>query len=305
MTDKSKLIWLAERQMNLANPRGAIEPLRKVLAEDPNHALAHAYMAACLHDTGHHRDARAAAATALGLAPEMAFAHYIAGTIALLQKDHGAAEQHLTQARTLAPADSRIYRQLARLYRETDRKRLVLPTLEEGLSHAPQNTGLLADIGKHFVDAGKTAAAEAKAREVLQIDPESIDGNVLMGHVRLHQGDIEGAREHSLIALNKDATDYPALHLLCSIKVRMNPLLGLWWHYSVWSLRLGKFQTSLVATAVLLVLFLVQVAVDQNGGPGLVILLWFGYAFYTSIGSRLFNRALRRELEAVRLKHNY
>jgi hypothetical protein len=61
----------------------------------------------------------------------------------------------------------------------------------------------------------------------------------------------------------------------------------------------------LVATTVLIVFFLLQVAVDQNGGPGLIILLWFGYAFYTSIGSRLFNRALRRELEAVRLKHNY
>lgn len=305
MSDKWKLIRLAERQMNLSNPRGAIEPLRQVLAEDPNHALAHAYMAACLHDTGHHKDARAAAKTALSLAPELAFAHYIAGTITLLQGDHRAAEQHLTQARVLAPGDGRIYRQLARLYRETDRRRLVPPTLEEGLRHAPRDTGLLADIGKHFVDAGKIAAAEGKAREVLQIDPESVDGNVLMGHVRLRQGDIEGAREHSLIALNKDATDYAALHLLCSIKVRMNPLLGWWWYYSVWSLRLGRFGTSVVAAAVLLVIFLLHVATDPSGGPGLIILLWFGYAFYTSIGARLFNRALRRELAAVRLKHNY
>ena len=85
MNNIRQLIMLAERQINLGNPRGAIGPLREALAKDPEHALAHAYLGMCLHDTNHQREANTEIEAALRLAPEHGFIRYGAGVVALLQ----------------------------------------------------------------------------------------------------------------------------------------------------------------------------------------------------------------------------
>jgi tetratricopeptide (TPR) repeat protein len=76
---KLPLIRLAERHINLGNPRGAIEPLRRVLADNPDHALAHAYLGMRLQKIGQPAAALASIQTALALAPEYGFVSYTAG----------------------------------------------------------------------------------------------------------------------------------------------------------------------------------------------------------------------------------
>jgi predicted Zn-dependent protease len=135
MVDTEQLIRVAEQLMSAGNARGAIDPLRKVLAQNPDHVLALAYLALCLHDTREHRKANAEIDAALELAPENGFVRYAAGIIALAQRRYGVAQAHLDAAHRLLPTDARVFRSLARLYDETGRRQRSLSTLQEGLKH--------------------------------------------------------------------------------------------------------------------------------------------------------------------------
>ncbi len=296
---------LAERQINLGNPRGAIEPLRRILAADPDHALAHAYLGICLHDTGELQEADDEIEDALRLAPEDGFIRYAAGLIALLQKDYGEAGTQLDEARRLIPWDARVYRSLARLYDETERVRLALSTLQEGLKIAPDDPGLKADIGSHLLESGHVDDAERMAEEALAIDPENCDALVLRGQVLLRRGDSAGAREHALLALRSDATHHGALHLICSAKFRRNPLLGLWWLYAVWITRIGRGLPfgMIIGSAIILRVFLFGIFMAYDSTLGrFVIVGWLIFVVYTWTAAGLFKRALRREIESVRLR---
>ncbi len=301
-------LTLAERQINLGNARGAVEPLRRILATDPDHALAHAYLGMCLHDTGEQGQADDEIETALGLAPENGFIRYAAGVIAMLQKHYAAAEEQLEAARRLIPWDARVYRSLARLYDETDRVRLALATLQEGLRIAPADPGLKADIGLHQVDSGRLDDAQRMAEEALSIDSENPDALVLRGQILLHRGDSAGAREHALLALRSDATNRGALHLMCAAKFRRNPLLGLWWLYAAWITRVGRGLPAgmVIGSGIILRVFLYGTVMAVDSALGRIVVLgWLIFVVYTWSAAGLFKRALRREIESVQLRAGF
>lgn len=295
-------VRLAERQINLGNPRGAIEQLRRALSADPEHVLAHAYLALCLHDTGQKAAAREECEIALRLAPENGFVRYAAGTVALHQGRLAEAEAHLVEARRLTPSAAYVYRQLAHLYGETDRNRLVRKTLEEGLQYSPEDSTLIAALGTHFMKKGNIAEAEEKALAALRNNPEDCDGHVLLGQIRFRQGDVDAARAHAVSALRRDATHQPALHLMCLVKTRHNPLIGLWWRYAVMVERLGRGKTvlAMLVLAIGLIAFVLWLEPESKG---LVALLKFGAnAFWiaTAVGGQFFEKALQRELATVK-----
>lgn len=307
MSVQSDLLF-AERQINLGNPQGAIEPLRRVLAADPDQAHAHAYLAMCLHDTDKPSDAEGEIETALKLAPEDGFIRYTAGAIALLQRRYASAEDHLDAALRLSPWEPRVYRFLARLYDETGRDRLALPTLRDGLKVAPTHPGLKADIGLHLVQSGQLEEAERMAAEALAINPESSDALVLRGQIFLRRGDAAGAREHALLALRNDATHHGALHLVCAAKFRRNPLLGLWWLYAAWIARIGRGLPTgmIIVSGIALRVFLFGMITALDSGLGrLAIAGWLVFVAYTWTAAGLFKRALRREIESVQLRTGF
>jgi Tfp pilus assembly protein PilF len=306
---KRQLIRLAERQINLGNPRGAIEPLRKVLAEDPNHALAHAYLGMCLQGIGQHAAARNSIETALRLAPEYGFVIYAAGFVALSQKRLGEAETHLTRARQLNPDHGETYRMLALVYSRAKRVQLAWETLQEGLRHEPFSARILADIGLHLINSGKLREAEERAIEALRIDPEGLEAHVLQGQIRLYQHKPVEARDHALAALSRNAAYEPALRLLAASKVQSNPLVGTWWRFSVWVGRHRRSGVALgVSSAISLLLYVSIIALFDRG------LIWQGWAACVAVGltigalrlaKTLFERAVRKELAAFRLRQGF
>jgi Flp pilus assembly protein TadD len=274
---------LAERQINLGNPRGAIGPLRRILAADPDHALALAYLALCLHDTGERRKANTAIDAALELAPENGIVRHAAGTIALLQRRYGAAEDHLDAARRLRPTEVRVFRLLAQLYDETGRQQRSLATLQEGLKHAPADPGLLTDVGLHVLEGGRFAEAEAMAREALAGDPENADAHALMGKIRLHSLDPTGAREHALLALRANPLHDGALRLICAIKFQANPLLGLWWQIAMQTSRFLSMCSGFWRTVILPMpaIYLTNALLHSRDRSSFILLvLWVGFMGY-------------------------
>jgi Tfp pilus assembly protein PilF len=303
------LMRLAERHINLGHPRGAIEPLRRVLAEDPHHALAHAYLGMCLQQVGEPGAARTSIETALGLAPDDGFVSYAAGYVALSQKRLGAAEEWLARARQRMPEHAETYRLLAIVYGRAKRWARVLPTLQEGLSHDPDNHRVIADLGTHLILLGRVAEAEMKALEALKIHPESPEAHVLMGYVRLRQRRIAEAREHALTALLTNANYAPALQLLASIELQANFLVGAWWRFAVWLARPRSDK------AYLSFAFLAGAALDA---PGIVLfvahkdlLAWIAIAGVALcigglwLAKKLFERSIRKSLGEFRLRQSF
>jgi Tfp pilus assembly protein PilF len=307
---KLQLIRLAEVQMNLGNPRGAIEPLRRVLAEDPSHALAHAYLGMCQQNTGQPATARNSIETALRLAPEHGFVSYAAGFVALLQKNFGETQDQLARARRLMPAHAETYRVLALVYSRTRQYQRILPTLQDGLSHDPANVGLIADLGMHWLSAGKLAEAEEQARRALAINPECVEAHVLLGYVRLRQRNAAGARVCALTALTCDANDASAVQLMSTIELQTNPLVGIWWRLAVWLGRLHSDMPMASWISLLLGPFL-YLGVMAMFGAGLYwqassviacVILWFSGLLLAKV---FFKRALRRELRNLQLRRGF
>jgi tetratricopeptide (TPR) repeat protein len=301
-------IRLAQQQLRIGNPGGAMEQLRRALGAAPDDGLAHALLALCLNDTRRLQAAAHEARLALSLAPELPTAHLAAGIVATNQRHFRAAERHLTQARALNPADSVTLRWLARLYGATDRRRLVGPMLEEALSHDPEDADILADLGWHYLEQNDLAAAARQAAEALYVDPECAGANVLQGHVLLRRGDIAAAREHALLALRNDAGHEPGLRLMCHIKMRENPLLGLWWRYSVWVGGFGGTRTIAVLIGMFLAYaFGAQLLFDagQRTLAGSLTYVWLGFCLYTWVGAGWFEKAVRKELASVRLRGDF
>jgi Tfp pilus assembly protein PilF len=303
------LMRLAERHINLGNPRGAIEPLRRVLAENPDHALAHAYLGMCLQQVGEPGAAQTSIRTALGLAPDNGFVSYVAGYVALSQKRLGAAEEWLTRARQRMPEHAETYRLLAIVYGRTKRWARVLPTLQEGLSHDPNNHRVIADFGTHLNLLGRVAEAEMKALEALKICPESPEAHVLMGQVRLRQRRISEAREHALTALLINANYAPALQLLASIELQANFLVGAWWRFAVWLARPRSDKAHLSLA------FLIGAALYA---PSIVLfaahrdlLAWAAIAGVALcigglwLAKKLFVRAIQNSLREFRLRQSF
>jgi Flp pilus assembly protein TadD len=301
-------IQLAQQMLRIGNAGGAIEHLRRALGAAPDDAFAHALLALCLNDTRRLFAAAHEAKLALSLAPEMPVAHLVAGIVATNRHHFRAAEEHLTQARALAPGDSNVLRWLARLYRATGRRKLAGTMLQEALSHAPEDPDILADLGWHALEQNDIAAAERYATEALQVDPEAAEANVLQGHVHLRRGDVAAAREHALLALRNDAGHETALRLMCHIKMRENPFLGLWWRYSVWVGGFGGTRTIAVLIGMFLAYALGTQLLFDAGHKTLadsLTYVWLGFCLYTWVGAGWFHKAVQKELASVRLKGEF
>ncbi len=308
MMPSPHLLALARRQMRIGNYIGAIEQLRQALAADPTDAGAHALLAVCLHATKRLHAAEYEAQQALSAAPELPAAQLAAGAIQLTRRRFAAAERHLREALALDPTDATAYRLLADCYDSWDRRQQVEPTLREGLQQAPDNPELLADLGLHLLHAGKLDDAEARAREALAIDATCADAVLLMGHVLLRRGDIRGAQEQALLCLSSDAGYGPALHLLCAVKMRTNPLLGLWWRFAVWMGRFGNTNTLVVIIGSYVVYRLAAQLLDEAGHGGaatLLTILWLALCAYSWAAAGLFQKMLKKELESVRLRGDF
>jgi tetratricopeptide (TPR) repeat protein len=134
----------------------------------------------------------------------------------------------IEQALAHEPEHAALLRTKAVIQRALGRVEAARASLDRPLSLDAGDPATLVALGKLELDMRRVDAAARLAREALEQAPDSVDALVLQGHVLLQRGQIDDAREHALWALRANSGDSEALRVLVVVKVRQNPLLGLW-----------------------------------------------------------------------------
>ncbi|MDJ0835561.1 MAG: tetratricopeptide repeat protein [Acidobacteriota bacterium] len=303
-----RLMEHVERMLRQGNVDSAVEGLRQILSQDPDHAAAHALLAHCLVARKRLHAARNEVGMALTLEPELPQAHDAAFSVALLSRDLKTAEKHLDTLFSLVVEDADLYLMKARLMNIKGKRAEKEAALEKARALEPDNVSVMIALGEHLMSRGQLDQAFGYAFAALQNEPENQEGLVLMGYLKLRRGDLEGAREQLQWALRQDPTDQGALHLLTAIKARESLLLGMWWRMMVKLNELGEKGVITVLLGAFFVYRVMSIWLDQIGKPGLGSILsfvWLGLCIYTWVAPQFFRRALRKELKAVILKDDF
>jgi len=303
MSSTRPLLELARRQMQIGQMDGAIDNLSAYLGENPQDARAHALMAMCLHDRRRLTAAEHEARAALALDANDAFAHVACGQVAQSQRKPRAALAHFESAQALAPEWDVPLRQIAWVYLYWGKPQQAREFVERALALDPDsdNRALAAHIA---LDLGEVADAERAAREVLRQDPAHSEALTVLGHALLRQNRIGEARDTALWAVRNAPTSRAAIALMLAVKMRQNPLTGWVWRLNAW-LASGSSRRTIVSLLGVYLAIRVATLLLQDFGyaPAATLLsyAWLGFCVYSWVAPVLFQRALQRELEDVRL----
>ena len=187
-----------------ANSRGAQMYLREAVRLDPQFALAwtllsfvdaRGYLTQTLQPTGALREeARQAAATALGLEPELGEALHAEGYYyyACL-KDYGTAVSYFERARPFLPNSSRIPESLAYVARRQGEWERSETYFNEAEQLDPRNVYVLGQHGQSYISLRRFPEALRKFDQILKISPDDIDTIAVKGSIAQAEGDLPRA----------------------------------------------------------------------------------------------------------------
>jgi len=285
-------VLIGQHRYDLAEPE-----LRLALAEDPDEALAHAWLAMCLREREEFTPATDEARLAVGLAPDNAEVHYILSTIYHERHMPAEALRAGQEAIRLAPILAPYWGHLAFLHVNEKRYREGLRAAEEGLSFdaaCPSciNARAMALRGLGRKDDAGDAVADALAR-----NPESAIGHANMGWNLLHQSKPKEALVHFREALRlRPDLDWARAGIVEALKARWLPY-RLMLRYFLFMSRMNRRTQWLI---ILGGFFAYQVARSIGGSnptlaPYIRPVLWayLGFAVSTWLSVPLFNLMLR------------
>ena len=147
--------------------------LREELAENPHSGRAHAFLGRCLAQQKRWTEALAEGEEAVGLAPQLAYTHYMLGLTygdcdRLKEAEAALREALRLHSRNVACLISLSWIQ----FRRGDR-RGALATTEQGLAIDPMHSGCLSHRGMYQRVLRNWRGAEETLRESLRLDPEN------------------------------------------------------------------------------------------------------------------------------------
>src|SRR5262249_51048455 len=142
------------------------------------------------------RRAREATVKALALAPQMAEAHLMLGSIqAFYDRDWKAGEKSLERALALAPENAAVLQGMGqfcgyrRRFEEAEKYGL------RALEHDPLSSRLYSQLGNLYRVTRRLDEAERAFRKALELSPERITAHHLLGLVLAEKGDLDAALE--------------------------------------------------------------------------------------------------------------
>ncbi len=299
-------VSIAEALLNAGNPRGAVEEAKKALALNPENIAAGLVLARALLKQSKLTEARSAAESVLRLDAENIDALQTLGASLTLQKQFKKGMRVAEQVILLAPDEAIGFFMRAICHEQMEKFRKATRDYRMGLARDPFGlTNGRAIFASFLINRGRLAEAAKLSEELTSQDAGSFDAVLLRANLALRDGRTEDAREDVLWALSQDAESKTAIHLLAQIKIKSNPLSGIWWRYAVWIERYSAGQrwainmTILVAwfcSLILLVFFGLGILV----GP--FILAYFGFRILNWICPWLLRRMVNKELKSVEVK---
>jgi tetratricopeptide (TPR) repeat protein len=302
-----RLLTAADDFRRRRNWPQAIETCRRILAEDPEHARAHASLALALIGARRLEGARIEIGLALAHDGNDAFCHHAAAVVRRAERKLDDAWQHCLVAiehdedvpALVLGASIQLLRGL-----HDEASELV----ERALERAPGDAGALRMQARLLLAVGDLDAAARSIETSLRAEPDVIESHVIAGHVALARGAIDDADRHVQVALHASADDVDAIGLLCAIKARRSRLLGLWWRWSSWVARRGAggqigLQIGSFLLARLAMILAGAVGLDELAG--VIQVAWLGFCAYTWIAPVMLRKMIARELETVKLRDDY
>jgi tetratricopeptide (TPR) repeat protein len=193
--------------------------LRLALADDPNDALAHAFLAIAMSAQERHPPAIEEARAAIGLDPEEPYFHYVLSRVYLGYEEVAKAQRAIAEALRLEPAEADYLCVLARIQLHERRFAESLRTIDRGLAAEPDHVDLTNLRAMVLTKLGRGDEAAAAAAESLREDPENAETHAVRGWTLLENRDVTGALEHFRESLRLDPSDeYARLGMLEALK---------------------------------------------------------------------------------------
>ncbi len=199
----------------------AEQELRRLLAQDPEDAQAHALLACSLAEQNKLQEAESSARDAIQLAPDNAYCHYIMGWIKVQEDDLPSARRAVEEAIRLDPECSDYHGLRAAIYLGAQRWQEALDAANEGLRHDPTHQNCLNHRAMALVKLNRPEEAQQTIGRALQENPENEHTHANLGWAYLHQGQHQKALEHFSEALRLDPNfDYARQGLVEALKAR-------------------------------------------------------------------------------------
>ncbi|WP_375205153.1 TIGR02466 family protein [Hyphococcus sp.] len=196
----------------------AAEIFSKALAKKPDMLSARINRGAAFRKTGRVEEAIADLRRAVQSAPQDAEAQYQLANALRQAGSIAEAESAYRQALSLAPLRADVHRELARMLWEQGAGPRFLEALDSVLARFP-GAELFALKAEMAYLAGLTDMAEIAAKQALDHDSAAALPKRVLGLVRRHGGDRDGAVDFLAAALEDAPDDFETLHVLVETKL--------------------------------------------------------------------------------------
>lgn len=271
--------------------------LRQALAQEPDHALAHALLALCLVEGERFAEAGREAETAVHLAPDLPFAHHVMAGVLLKRNRPEEAEAAAAEALRLDPGDADYFALLGMIRLNRRNWPGALEAAEEGLRCDAQHVGCTNLRAVALVELGRRQEAGATIDAALARDPEDSVTHANMGWTLLESGERRKALAHFREALRLDPRNEWARHGIVEGLKSTNFIYAIMLKYSLWMARLsGKAQWAVILGGYFGYKALGSVAkANPAWAPWInpILILYCAFIIMTWIASPLFNLILR------------
>lgn len=267
------------------------------LAEDPNDARAHAFMAICLLSREQFDQATEFAERTIHLQPDMPLGYSVAALVWRARRYYDKAESLIREAIALAPYDADYLATLGSIKYLKGQWEEARQSAESVLAIDPENTDALNLRAESLRKLGRAEDARVELQNALRVDPDSADTHATLGWTYLQEGNRAKACEHFREALRLDPNSLWAREGVLETLRSYNPLYRPLLTFFIWMQSLsGRAQWIVILGAYVLYHVLRGVA-DANPAwqPFImpVIVLYIVFAAATWIGKPLMNIALR------------
>lgn len=266
---------------------------RQDLAQDPDNAITHAFLALCLAQRDEKAEALREADEAVRLEPDAPLCHYARAQILLSQKRLKEAEDAITEAIRLDPTDADYFDVLSRVAMMRNMWQEALDAAEQGLALDAEHAGCTNMRAMALVNLGRRDEAKQTLHSALANDPENAFTHANQGWALLHQNDHVKALEHFREALRLDPNnEWARIGIIEALKAR-HLIYRLMLRFFLW---MGRQSDAARWGLILGVVFLQQIlnwASDKHPGFRVLVFIIFGFLMMTWIASPLFNLLLR------------
>ena len=216
----------------------AEQEARRVLAEMPEEAIAHAFLARALVEQGKHVDATESAKAAIALTPDEPYCHFVMAQVAAKQDNNEQALSAVAEAVRLDPEDPDYLALEGAILFDMGRKQEALSVIQRGLSLDAEHATCANLRAMILVQLGRREEAGQTIDSVLARDPENGLAHANQGWTYLHASKPNKAMEHFREALRLDPTsEWARAGIVEAMKAR-NIVYRLMLAYFLWMARL-------------------------------------------------------------------